>query len=376
MSKQTIGIVAIADTHLKTNDPLGTGRGIENTRTQKKFDVIRAAATSAIKMETDERILIMLGDIFDSPRIDEGIREAYMTIVARAVREGVRVLHIMGNHPTVGGSCPLRSEERLAEGFSFNVVSGSADLFTPFGEHCSKEWSIGLVPFMSDEKVEFVLKNMVNTPKTVLFGHFGLRAAFMTADFPAKNGVNPLLLSPFASVFLGDYHLRQTVLNPRHTGYNVPISGDEFYGYVGSSSAVDFGEEDYVHGFVKITLGDELEYEFVEGNTGGIRVLDLDLADPGGMTDLNIVRPGDLVKLRITGTIEQLKDYPLEDELKTLQRDLQPQFIRVETKVVQPDLPCIKFVGSEESPMFLIKQCAGDDEELAMIGYELFRAEK
>jgi len=322
MIKPLAEIVALADLHLKNFDPLGRGVGVENTRTIRKLGILKDAADRAAVSEVAHKFLILCGDIFDSGRIDEGIRAAYSEIVGTVLAKGVKVVHIAGNHPRVGVSVPLASEFgllRASEQKGYSLVSeGTTGKFAqsyPIGNG-ENHWLLTYVPFMSQEGLEEALQILSEAGGNyqILFSHFPVYGSYMTDDLTYSFGVNSKLLKPFKGVFLGDFHRRQQLM-----GHDWPMSGApdpdymatqsarKFHCYLGCAAAVNFGEADYPHSYAVIQLGEypEWDVEFVETNDSPMLVETVtveQIQDGWPMPE----EPGGMVKLRVLGARSEL----------------------------------------------------------------------
>lgn len=209
-------IIALADLHLRNNDPMGYGSGVQNTRTQTKLGLLERCVDAVIHgsgiLFPGRRVLVLCGDIFDSHLISEDIRSAFASAVSRALAVGVDVVYIEGNHSRVGLSTPLRSEQIMAMIAPEKSCGEFTVCWEPTEILLSYPWRILAVPYQRTDAIEDYLKRTDFTQRrTLLFGHFPVRGGWQSDQHVTDSGVDPELLKPFDSVFLGDFHRRQVI---------------------------------------------------------------------------------------------------------------------------------------------------------------------
>ena len=318
-------IFMVADLHLKENDPLGVGIGIQNTRTQKKFEILSNVVRLCVGSAADRVQLILLGDMFDSPRIPEDLRFRFFEILGDAIRAGVSVTYVGDNHTRRGSTNPFASESLLSTiqrsdkpGGCFRAVTMDNSL------NCGDRyagWNLVFVPFGDVAAVEERLKGTDDPLKrTIVFGHWPLQLFDHGGGHVAESGVDPSLLEPFHSVFLGDYHLRQGSTD----------NGMGFKGYIGSAAAATFGEVGYPHYICKLTLNEYPAYniEWIDAGDAPMVQLTVEKDLLRGGTGEWICSDGDaksipqkaLVKLIFNGTREDLASLDMKPWIDCVNR--------------------------------------------------------
>lgn len=378
--------VLLADLHLRDNDPLGRGSGLENSRLQRKLSILQAAVRRAVE---EQATLVLLGDIFDSPRIPEWLRLKFFQTIAPRMNGGA-VWYVGDNHTLSQGTWPFGSETLIGR---MSKEENSPDPFRFFTEDWYVHhdwWTIAILPFGTESNLASL---PVEAPsRTIIFGHWPVMGAFYgAAGVRSDKGVPVEALAPFHSVFLGDFHKRQDVFD-RPVGNVVARGGSPlggFRGYVGSAAASDFGEVGYVHQMAVLRLVDSprYAYELEWVDTGDSPMVQLDISyvpEACGRLDgwypeqweksLSGVPTGALVKLRFIGTREQLA---VLDQRPYFEQLSSAEFIRVETKLLDDFGPTddqLAGIPDALSAEDLIVEASGADEPRRQLGLEIFRA--
>lgn len=360
-----VEFILVADLHLRENDPLGKGVGPDNTRTRKKFEILERAVKLVTESKAKHPVLMLLGDIFDNPRIPEWMRQRFFTTLHPAIDKGW-VVYIGDNHTLDRGVWPFGSESTIAHalrGPVQEIVDGriSIDRWCRFTMwECDDNlttvggWRLGVVPF-GFEQALFEWGNSEEAERTIIFGHWPVMGAFY-GQTKSDKGVNVADLLQFHSAFLGDFHRRQDVLEPSagipERSNQDSLESERFRGYVGSAAGTDFGEAGYEHHFGVLRLYEYPKYELEWVETGDVPMLVEDIGhslitDEWPPFDLQLLADFDqiahasqrdsgslpIVKLRFHGSREALASLDQRPYLEALSGCT--SFIRVETVLLE-----------------------------------------
>lgn len=280
-------ILQYSDLHLKLNDSLGipTADGL-TTRVQRKLEQLRKVVDLAIELEVDE--LNDLGDLFDAINPASKLRNAYAREISRAIRAGIRVVRVTGNHETDG---------READGLDAALLTD--DLFCVIVA-VEKHFRFKNIIYIPELKPEVIVEALNTYPQDMIIGHFGVYGAIYSSGISDTTGLSQSFFSgrPLP-VFLGHLHKRQYLFDKQNVIY------------IGALARANFGDRDIPtgccivelaideatdtvtgvdHHFIDIPDATFHELKFVEGKSVDDLVPEIDLT------------PGDIVKVTYEGS--------------------------------------------------------------------------
>jgi DNA repair exonuclease SbcCD nuclease subunit len=367
-----VEIVVLADLHLKSTDHMGTGYGVENTRTKKKLEILQKAVDHASGFAAHQRYLVLAGDMFDSPRVDESIRFAFTRVLTSCSNgdvSPVRVVHVAGNHPRVGNVVPMASESLIAalSDFGYVLVTGPES----WRVGCKGGWDLLFVPFSTDVGERLALAtsgisladDLVLKDHTVLFSHFPLAGWWQSMSMISDLGVDPNVLDPYRVAMLGDFHRRQW-----------KQEDGKWHGYVGSAAAISFAESEYPHGFAVLRLFEWPDYEVEWVNSDDDPVLCITMGTKDHLPD-DLVSNA-IIKVVVRGPRSELAVFDVKGLLAHLY-EKQAQFVKVETETTDEIRPTIaSSSGFVSDPKELIREFSAGDKDREKVWLDVLETQQ
>lgn len=240
----------LGDQHLKNQDHLGviTKQGV-NSRLLDKIAVLDSFIKQAILEKATD--IVLLGDIFHGFSPDERVRKIFWKTMASAIKSGIHIYIMRGNHDTYGETANLDAEEPI---LASTVKILPNDLYTEvfdkakIGQNTLK---IAFIPYKDDAEI---IKNYAEKCKDchIVFGHIEIAGATLGADnHQMRSEVPKTLFNTQLLVWLGHIHKHQEIEANR-------------FAYLGSTTKCDFAEREdrKVYGIIDISNNGEIKTEF------------------------------------------------------------------------------------------------------------------
>jgi DNA repair exonuclease SbcCD nuclease subunit len=233
-----------------------------NKRFNKLIENAHKIVDYAIEKKVD--VFIVAGDIFHTPNPDENLMKYCAAIVARLLKEKIRVRLLVGNHDSDGLNHSLESLESylyyLEPSDMLKIISNKNKKYDSGDDvYIHSEVIRGVkyiyVPYqkniyraLSKARDKRNLKKLAN----VLVVHGSTKEAFTSTDYKLKNAeIDKEHLRGYSYVALGDFHRAQEV------GDDLFKKTNEAY-YSGSIIRMDWGERN-----------DEKSFNYVRIYKGG-----------------------------------------------------------------------------------------------------------
>lgn len=222
----------ITDIHLRDNDilPMKHKSGL-NLRTRDKLIYLNKTIKYAIKNELDS--FIIAGDLFNGTRPSNRLKNSVSRLLAKLVRNKIKLYLIGGNHDTTDGNYyNMMSESNFSKYISF-TKNRTIETKTNFRLHLLS-WNN-----RHDLKPE---KN------TILISHLQMENADYGNERLAKHGTIQKDIKDYYHAYLGHLHKRQK---------------GKHYTYIGALAINNFGERNNPTGCLQLTLSNKVEEKFL-----------------------------------------------------------------------------------------------------------------
>lgn len=213
-------------------------------------------------------VLVIAGDIFHNHNPSEFLMKIFSRVVMKAVRHGILVRVLIGNHDTNGLVSSLDSVETLAESLESYEPNGEYKKFCVFKDGFAKETirktTIFYVPWQTEmgAVIKEAKKSKESGHHNVLFTHASVVGGFSDTGFklnkiPDKMDLRPSDLVGWDYVGLGDFHMQQRIGNPVFKKKNKVF-------YCGSPFKLNWGERDHKKCFLIVdSVGTEIKVQRV-----------------------------------------------------------------------------------------------------------------
>lgn len=253
------------------------------------LELANAAMRQAINKAEELRVpLVVAGDLHDTKGILRAECMNAMIETFRSMRSNAIVL--VGNHDRINE----KGKEHALEFLAPHCILVDTVPVSYHGLH--------FIPYESDPNT--LLKHLRNmTPGATIVAHTGVQTAYMGHYTQDKSSLPPMEFADFR-VISGHYHKRQDVKCGKNT-----------FSYVGNPYTLNFGEaQDGPKGFVVLYQDGSVE----QIPTNLRKHIVLDRCIDNVLTPVPEYRPGDLVKLRVSGPRSELLKLDRTEIGKTL----------------------------------------------------------
>jgi DNA repair exonuclease SbcCD nuclease subunit len=231
---------------------------IDGSRFQELVRNAKLIIKFAIKKKVDA--IIIVGDIFHNSNPDERLLRTFADIILPAIKVGIQVKIIIGNHDTDGENYALESSNQYIgemltprkQSQFLHIISGNT-IYEDY-VHIPQTIKLTMIPW---QKTMVEALNCANERKhisgrNILFAHCAVSGAEVGASNKSlKTTLGEKYFQGWDYVGLGDYHKYQKVGSPLFKKSN------EVY-YSGSIIRMDWGERNETKAFNYVEIGDEV----------------------------------------------------------------------------------------------------------------------
>lgn len=215
----------LGDSHLKRVDPLGIvgSEGI-NTRLIDKIQTISFFVDQALEGHASH--IVFLGDTYDAVNPPEFLRKAFWEAIGPAIKAGIAIRILIGNHDTTGAVSNFFGESSIMPQ-NVKIINS---VYKEKVSYNGKNKDLVYVPYARKEMLATWFAELKASDKAdILFGHFEVEGAELAPDnSKIQEGFSREDISSLADiVWLGHIHKFQEIGNIT---------------YIGSMVRCDFGE--------------------------------------------------------------------------------------------------------------------------------------
>lgn len=365
---QEVKICLYSDTHLKSNDTLGSMVDGINSRLQQKLDILTTVKDIALKRGC--KAVVDLGDTFDTTNPPNFVRNLYALKVGEMIGQGLQYVKICGNHETAGGNKraggPIHSvgwdTHLLANTKNFKVITEP------------KIVRIADIDFLCIPEVpapKHIRSMLKKYPKHICFGHFEVKGSSKYASgIKSTTGIPAAIVKTRALTLLGHIHTRQQLFRGK-------------IHHIGCVARTNYNDADTPAGVCILTVNTstyKTKVEYVD--IFDIDLLSLPITEGKPFPTNHKVKKGPngfIMRLVITGTREWIASQ--QQEIEELRKQLLSQgAIKIRLKVelipTGKTISNIKQIASDFDGEKLIRTVAKKDKRNAAEGVRYLDAGK